>query len=209
MWPTTDGMRIFDGVEADLIRGVTGMMIDQLVAEGRQETQQQLYQIESFDCWDWQQRLWLLEQVVVPLLTELPVVEITALHEATIEAIFAEVTVLIELELDSPDAPLPNATWRESVYVVAQGRLTMLEIPDQETDLGGWTRLLDRLRESLFGPLNYVMVEPFRDGSYQRTQWVLQQRGLPEDFFERIPPLQTIHQTQAVIDRLQAIVFQS
>ena len=211
-WPTTDGMRILGGAEGDLVRRVTGMMVDQLVAEGQPTDgeagpSQHEYGIGLFDQWDWQQRLWLLNKTAGALLTQKQPPDAAAIFEATIEAVFAEAGELIEIEISDREAHTHTPTWRQSVLAVAAERLTMLEVLDEDTDIATWIRTLMRLRESMFGPSHYIQAESHRDGAYEATAKFLQSRGLPADFLARIPPLQNLDQTQRSIDRLQSLIF--
>lgn len=206
-WPTTDGMRTLDGAEADLVRRIAGMMVDQMVAEGREATDQHEYGIGLFDQWDWQQRLWMLDKTVGALLTQKQLPDTAAIFEATVEAIFAEAGDLIEIEINDQSTAPPKPTWRQSVFAMAVSRLTMLDVLDDDGDVSNWQTTLMRLRESIFGPSNYIQAEQHRDGAYEATARFLQSRGLPTDFLARIPPLQNLDQTQQSIDRLQSIIF--
>ncbi|TWU60984.1 hypothetical protein V7x_52950 [Crateriforma conspicua] len=203
MWPTTEGVRTLVDAEHDLIRGLAGMMVDQLVAEGQQRSAPYEYDIPLFDQWDWRQRLWILDQVVRPMLGSDPAPDAAAIWEAAIEAIFAEAGDLIGMEISDDDT---SQRWRQSVVSLARQKGIDLPAVD-ENDVGRWNDDLARIRECIFGPPNYWRAERFRDGAFEDTQRFLCQRGLPPDFLARIPPLLTIEETQDTIDRLQSIIF--
>lgn len=206
-WPTTDGVRSLEGVEADLVRRVAGMMVDQLVAEGSEATAQHEYGISLFDQWDWQQRLWMLDKTVGALLTNQRPPDAAAIFEATIEAVFAEAGGLIEFEIEGTGKTSIRPTWRQTVVAVAAKRRIRSDVADDDTDIAAWQTLLMRLRESIFGPSSYIQAEAHRDGAYEVTAKFLQSRGLPTDFLARIPRLRNLDQTQRSIDRLQSLIF--
>ncbi|MGB7342985.1 MAG: hypothetical protein WBD20_02120 [Pirellulaceae bacterium] len=208
MWPTTSGTRMLAGDEAKLVRGLIGMMVDQLVAEGRNESDQHLYGIEWFDSWDYRQRLWLLDQVTVAVLTDADPLSPAAMFEATIDAIFAELFELIVMETDDPTTA--KETWRQSsvaAFECQNGRLPKVDVNSVDQEI--WGLVVTQIADSILGVRLYQQAESFRDGDFAATLAFLIQKGLPEDFLERIPPLLNVDQTQVVIDRIQSFVFES
>lgn len=208
MWPTTNGLRCLAGDEFELVRAAVGMMVDQLVAEGREGDPQEEYGIHWFDQWDWQQRIWLLERVSLALLTDLAPPSPGAIWEATVDAVFHEVRELVELEVRNPDLMQPEKSWRQCVFdafVSQQNREP--EISVEANNLKDWHLVITQIADSILGVRLYLKAESFRDVDIDRTKRFLTQHGLPSDFLELIPPLRTIDQTQISIDHLQTIVF--
>lgn len=217
MWLTTDGERFLRGAQGDMVRGAIGMMLDQLVAEGR-ETEEgtwnevdaegdHSFSIDWFDRWDWRQRIWLLEQVTTGLLTASPAPQPNAMLEATVDAIFRETYDLTVFEIAETDAGTETFSWRESVLeaVLSQGIKTRIRM--SSADPASWLELITRFADALFGPRSYLKAEAFRDGDIRQTVEFLQQRGLPTDYLEAIPPLRSVDQTQLSVDRIQSLVF--
>lgn len=192
-----------------LIRGATGVMLDHLVAEGRENCEQVCYGIEWFDQWDWRQRIWLLDQVATALLTGDEPPSAAAMLEATVDVIFCEIFELISMEIDPSfaDDP-PPATWRRNAieaFRYQHGRDA--EIDATETDTEEWRILVTMIANHILGLRLYRKAEAFRDAEMQLTRRFLTTRGLPDDFLEQIPPLRSVDQTQVSIDRIQSLLF--
>jgi hypothetical protein len=207
VWPTTNGLRCLAGDEGELVRGAIGMMLDHLVAEGREGDPQNCYGIEWFDQWDSQQRIWLLEHLTLALLTDVDPPSPAAIWEATIDAIFQEIYQLVELEIAGGAGMAEPNSWRQCVIeaFVAQHEREP-GITFSETDINSWHMIITQLADTILGVRLYQQAESFRDGEIEQTQKFLRQKGLPDDFLEQIPPLRTVDQTQRSIDQIQALV---
>ena len=192
------------------------MMLDQLVAELREESAQHRYQIDWFDRWDVEQRIWLLEHAAYALLTD-EVLEPAAMWEATAEALYAEIADLIEIEIMDAIKRQSLAvetetggetSWRTQTRAAfCQQNPESADVPEPSMDIQAWRSLVARLADELLGVRLYVQAEPYRDKAYSETRKFLQRKGLPEDFLERIPPVLRLHETQMAIDRLQILIF--
>jgi hypothetical protein len=204
-------VRTLAGDEAKLVRGLVGMMVDQIVAESRDESEQHLYGIEWFDSWDWTQRLWLLDRVTDALLTDSESPSPAAMLEATIDAIFAELFDLIVMEIDH-DLFRPSGegkpSWRQSTttaFACQNGRLPSIDVDSADQEI--WGVLVTQIADCILGVRLYQQAESFRDGDFEATLAFLNQKGLPANFLEQIPPLVSLDETQAAIDRIQSLVF--
>ncbi|TWU19031.1 hypothetical protein [Allorhodopirellula heiligendammensis] len=71
-----------------------------------------------------------------------------------------------------------------------------------------WTSVIERLVDATYGVRLYQAAERYRDDDPKRLRRFLKSKGVNDKFLQRIPPLRSRVQTQAAIDRLQAIVFQ-
>ncbi len=208
MWPTLDGLRMLKDAEADLVRGAVGMMLDHLVAEYRDDAQPWRYGIDSFDMWDPEQRIWMLDEITACLLTRRRPLSAAAIWEACIDAIFCEVVDLIEIEITDPTLTKMPQSWRQSVleaYVCQHGRTP--SIVSDARILSDWRAIVASVLDPILPAPSYQKAEAFRDNDIHRTQQFLASRGLPDDFLQRIPPNRTVDQTQASINRIQKIVF--
>ncbi len=208
MWPTTNGLRCLAGDEWELVRGAIGMMLDQLVAEGREGDPQNYYGIEWFDQWDWQQRIWLIEHVTLALLTDLDPPSPAAIWEATIDAVFQEIYQLVELEIAGGAGMAEANSWRRCVveaFIEQHGREPGITFSD--TDLDSWQLIITQLADAILGVRLYLQAESFRDGDIEQTKKFLTQKGLPDDFLEQIPPLRSVDQIQLSIDHIQTLVI--
>jgi hypothetical protein len=208
MWPTLKGLRFLVGDEAALVRASIGMMIDSIVAEGRDDAPQDIIGIDWYDQWDWQQRCWLLDEITRSLLTPHPPPPPAAMWEATIDAIFCNIFDLACLEIDDPAPVHATKTWRQSVidaFRCQRGHQPCIR-PDQR-DPGSWQSVITQLADGILGSRMYQRAESFRDQEISATHRFLRSRGLPDDFLEQIPPLCSIDQTQLSIDRIQSLIF--
>lgn len=185
------------------------MMVDALVREGREDDEPITYGIDWYDQWDWRQRLWLLDEATAALLTPKPPPEPAAIFDAAVDAIFFEVDRLVEEEIaerfDSPSDPM---SWRESVcaaFASQQHRPAPIDANNQDAEQ--WRRVITRLADSILGVRIYQQAESFRDREMDATKRFLQDKGLPDTYLSRIPPLRSIDQTQWSIDRIQNLVF--
>lgn len=217
-WPTTDGLRTLRGAEADLVRGAIGMMVDALVAEVRMDTaaavpesedDQWRYGIDWFDQWDARQRLWLLENVTRAFFSDHVIQSPAAMFDAAADAIFFELIDLVQIEVEQGSATDFPRSWRESVLAAfeTQTSRTASMAPDS-TDLSRWSELVSTIGDRILGVRVYRKAEAFRDGDLDQTNAFLRDRGLPQDYLSRIPPLRSTERVQLSIDRIQAIVFQ-
>ncbi|EMI43204.1 hypothetical protein [Rhodopirellula sp. SWK7] len=71
-----------------------------------------------------------------------------------------------------------------------------------------WTSVIERLVDATYGPRLYHGAERLRDGDPELLIRYLRSKGVNDKFMHRIPPLRSRGQTQAAIERIQAIVFQ-
>ena len=207
-WPTTTGTRNLIGAEGNLVRGAIGMMLDALVAEAHDDADRLECGVQWFDQWDVGQRIWLLECVTYALLDSHTIESPAAMFDATVDAIFFEIIDLIEMEIDQESITATTPTWRQSVseaFACQRGKPPNVDV--DSGDLNQWQSLVTQIADPILGVRLYQRAESFRDGDYQQTRTFLRDRGLPEDYLAKIPPLQTVEETQASIDRIQSIVF--
>ncbi|NND99753.1 MAG: hypothetical protein HKN47_20735 [Pirellulaceae bacterium] len=215
MWSTTNGPRMLVGDEAQLVRAAIGTMVDQLVDEFADGKQQHEYAIAWFDNWDAAQRLWLLDRVTVALLTDAPPPSPAAMLEATVDAIFANIIDQVLMEIDQQDhdhiveaSGLDCFLWRQrtiDAFIEQNERPPNVDVDScNETR---WRIVVTQVADAILGVPLYQQAESFRDGDIEQTRQFLMQKGLPEDFLEPIPPLQTNSQTRQSIDQIQSLVF--
>ena len=206
-WPTTRGLRTLDGAVAELLLGAIGMMVDGLVAEMKEDAQPTCYGISWFDNWDPPQRIWLLDEVTPALFGTKVIESPAAMFDATVDAVFLEVQDLIEFELNDDSESSRSKTWRSAVSAALEQSGAESVFAGRLEDSEFWCRVITLLGDGILGVRLYQRAESFRDHDYERTQTFLRDRGLPEDYLSRIPPLRTVDQTQRSIDRIQDYVF--
>ena len=255
MWHLTDGLQKLRGVEADLFRGGVGMVMDRLIEQ--LSTRDPIEAAQIADAWDenqsprwfamWEpdQKIWLLDRVATSVLTARRPPNASAVFDATIETIYAEIADLVAIEVIDGE-PIADDSWRQTLldaFTVRCPRDSVLEAMRFQTDtldrhlnaadagsaagpgaqssprrfgtafqqpddwLTWWTRLADRLLDATYGPRLYHAAEEYRDGDPRRMERFLDAKGVNRRYLERMPPLRSHNQTQASVDRLQALVF--
>lgn len=210
MWPTVDGLRKLKGAEADLVRGAIGMMVDHLVAEYRDDEPPWTYGIDGFDMWDAEQKLWMVHAIARSLLTRSAPPPPAAIWEATVDAVFCEIVDLIEIEIADPAVSSPTRSWRASVidaFVAQNGRAPSIEADDPTLSM--WRTVVASIADVILPAASYQKAELLRDGDPRRLEQFFVDRGLPSDFLDVMPPVQSVVMTQETIDRVQAIVWKA
>lgn len=207
MWPTVDGLRQLKDAEADLVRQAIQAMLPPLIDEHREDSPPNQLGIDWFDQWEADGRIWLLEQVAVALLTNAPPPSPAAMWEATIDAIFCVIVDKTTAEIENQPA---DSTWRQrgiEAFRCQHGRPPQIDL--DEPDPRQWRRVATQIADAILGSPSYQKAEAFRDGDIEQCRRFLIQRGLPDDFLERIPPLRSEAQTDASIAAIQAILSQA
>lgn len=210
MWPTVDGLRKLKGAEADLVRGAIGMMVDHLVAEYRDDEPPWTYGIDGFDMWDAEQKLWMVHAIARSLLTRSAPPPPAAIWEATVDAVLCEIVDLIEIEIADPAVSSPTRSWRASVidaFVAQNGRAPSIEADDPTLSM--WRTVVASIADVILPAASYQKAELLRDGDPRRLEQFFVDRGLPSDFLDVMPPVQSVVMTQETIDRVQAIVWKA
>jgi hypothetical protein len=150
----------------------------------------------------------LLERVTLAFFGSETLVSPAAIFDAAADAIFFELEDLVQMEISEARSTVADRSWRQSVvdaFACQHGRLP--EIGPETIDARRWHRTITRIGDSILGIRLYQRAEAFRDADYARTRAFLRDRGLPDDYLIRIPPLRSDDQIQISVDRIQAYVF--
>mgnify|MGYP001817624197 FL=1 len=197
------------GAEAALVRGAIGMMVDSHVAETDGVAEPCAYGIDWFDQWDAPQRLWLIEQVTSAFLGNTRIESQAAIIDAAADAIFFEVSDLVRIEIEQGLVSSSGRSWRQSVIdAFATQNDRPPDIDAICRDIHSWRLTITQIADSVLGIRLYQRAENFRDADYVKTRIFLRDRGLPNDYLSRIPPLRSTEETQQSIDCIQRFVFE-
>ena len=200
-WPTTDGLRVLAESEAVLFCHAIVNLSNRLLAEMQNPNEHFKSGIEWFDQWDPEQRLWLLEIVGGALLSETTIRSPAAIFDATVDAVFVTLVELIAEETEQS-----RFEWRTQVLEAYQQRNPNSDFAKLRCDqIDRWHEVVMSIADRILGSRSYRRAESFRDGDYRRTQAFLHDRGLPDDYLTRIPPLRSPAQTQQSVDRLKSL----
>ena len=206
MWLTVDGMRCLRGHESRLLcRAVASMLPECLAASNsnpESNATDRVYGIDWFDQWEAEQKIWLLERVTTALLTEQTLLKPAAMWEATVDAIFQHVFEALvdemdrdvaegrELVVEDSNAASGLGGWQQSVMLVLQQQQRRAVSIDQSIDQKKeWRRRVMQISDRILGVASYHVVENYRDQDASKVAAFLEQKALPVDYLEQIPPV--------------------
>lgn len=192
MWHTANGDRTLFGAESQLIRNVVGELIDAIRADPELGIPPE-YGIERFDELDWRQQMVMLLRVVRGLLDEnVPPIELTALNESVVAAIYAQMRAGVEVELDA-DGTLQgdDAGDRRRAEIVAalhDRRPDSLLPSSQSVVMENWTAAIDCLEDMVLGDHDWALPDLLLDASPDYSRETKQKLGLGDGYFMDTPP---------------------
>jgi len=244
MWPTSDGDRTLRGPEAILLANTIDVMIDQLsdYVDYGDESQQETYAavcqtgISVFDSLTISQRIAVLHHAALQLLTDVPFPNdsLSAIDDATIAAIYAEVRDQIEIEIDffqsdflEPDdfskSPAedrrqlePSAAdvqWRRMVHSACLDVLDEGSWNDVVTDaqlarveLNEWEVWVDCLASAILWDRDFEFAETFLDADPDAARQRRKTLGICDDYFVMPAPDPSGDQIDKLVNKTRELV---
>jgi len=239
MWPTSDGNRTLRGAEAILLANTIDVMIDQLsdYIDLDDETQPSVNAavcqtgISVFDSLAITQRIAVLHHAALQLFTDAPFPHdcLSAIDDATIAAIYAEVRDQVEIEIDFYRYDLPNPGTNSHSARSDRGKLeptsadvqwrrlvhnACLEVLDNDgswcdvvtdvqlarVDLSEWEVWVDCLASAILWDRDFEFAETFLDADPESARQRRKTLGITDDYFVMPAPDPSSDQ----IDRLIA-----
>ena len=178
MWETSNGERILDDTEAVVFRIGLGLLFDFI-----SDNADYAVGIPAFDCLSVPEKLAALEQVASGLLdASVPKVELTAVAEAAIGAVYALVSVDLELDI-SEDIPVTREAVRNALRTVEDAEIPDINCVDMEVWSESVELLLDQIvwdrdwEQSLIKP-----DEPPDVANQTRADY-----GISENYYAAVP----------------------
>jgi len=224
MWQTPDGDRTLHSSEAQLVRNSIGMMIDELVACSRGWAHgPPEYSVAAFDELTWTQQVAMLSEVARYLLTDtVDTLPLTAVTEATVAAVFENVRLQIEIEIDHFDNGSAGAsghqTWRELVLETYQGgsadavdfkfqddKYDVEHLTADGCDISQWELLVECLADSILSCRDFEMADTLIDEAPDRAEAMKSVLGIHPDYFTSVAPDPPDTEIDRVIDAVRAI----
>jgi len=222
MWHTSVGNRELAGAEAALLKAAITAVVEQIKEESSGHTDQAAYGIRLFDELPWSQRLVLLEQIATYLFTKTrEPLELTAVNEAAIGALFEHIRWEIELEIVlRSDAPQqPDTHWRELVSAAYEDcfREERVDVTVEEwddfsrpdvisEDREAWSDLVESLANRILWDRDFEMEDLFLDESPEKTEIMKQYLGIDSDYFAAAAPdAVTDEAMERVYERLEEL----
>ena len=221
MWHTPDGDRMLLGAEATLIKVAITGIVEALKEESGGYQDQLDYGIALFDELPDSQRLVLLEQVATYLLTSTSkTLELTAVNEAAIGAIFEHVQREIDREV--ADCQSSATAWRAVALAAYRGCFCEEEGESEEVeewdevdfvpssvdsvDRGQWRELLESLIDRILWDRDYELAATFLDAPPSESRTLKDMLGIDADYFAAAAPdVADDEQFQRVYGRLDQL----
>lgn len=196
MWRTPLGDRTLAGAEAELIRESIANMIDMLREEADGLADEWPCGVKLFDELSWQQRLALLARVAGALLKpDAPMPNLSAVNEAAVAAVFAQIHCNLIIELDIATEPHLPADydiyyWRRRIVAYQEPPQSEEEffLHEQCVELGEWEVLLDSLADRILWDADWDMPDLFLDAEPKLSRARRRRLGIEKDYFTTPAP---------------------
>lgn len=194
MWHTSSGDRTLTGAEALLVKEAITAIVEQIMEESAGYTEQWEYGVDRFDELTLSQRLKLLEQVAIHLLTPTQeTLELTAVSEAAVAVIYEHMLVVIDLEIDDDR---PTTRWR-SLILAAYAECFSEDAGDLEDEFHPpastsnnrkeWEVLIDCLTDNSLWDRDFE-IDEFLDASPEVSEMLKDHMGIDDDYYSAAAP---------------------
>ena len=228
MWLTLTGLRTLTKQERELVNPATDSLVNAITANSQSDSKENACDLESnaiqawtpsecdhdpltgidwFDQWDHEQRLWLLTQVMQSLLldTVAPPPQ-AAIFDATIDAIFLTVSRHLQGVPNTIQNQHNRDLWQLRLKNAFESQTTTasLDVFDRH-GARDWAALTIQIQTNIAGPSCYAQADSMRDGPRENLKKFIRGKGLPDDYLERIPPLQSDNQAKECLNRLRQL----
>jgi len=224
MWNTTYGERTLVWAERRLVAAESWALshaISEAASEGGAS-----FGILLFDRLTWQQQMFMLDQVLAALVEPtIPAPPNTALLEATVAAIYAQMVNSVQVEIDFaiPDEDDPDNSHRvDSGFYERQLVLDALKEPVNTDEPMGdpfeeyslsvecdeieeWELVIESLRGRILADEDWQMEAIAMDLAPPTSQHLKQLMGIQGDYFIDIPPDVTDEEAEAARLRIAAL----
>ena len=218
MWGTSQGDRTLTGAEAALVRKSVGYLRDMITA-GLDLDEPHQSQVDVFDCLQPTQQLSVLHEVAHGLLDpQTSIMELTAVREGTVLAIYREIFSLVEIEIDFNSKSLPDAiepAYNATTELAHQTRSTIISawheltqpisewnpiglIPEERhplsvpevgsTDLELWSSTIEFLANQVLWDRDFEMEPFFADLDPAKVAEIKLYMGIQENYFSSPAP---------------------
>ncbi|SRR6056297_1363148 len=210
-WQSPNGERVAAGFEAALLRESIDQMVDQIAFDRSlfDDEDNWPYGVTLFDQLACHRRLAILHLIARHLFQDTrPSLDLTAVNEAALYAIYCNVTQQIEIEIDTVSLldldpehhPMGDCTaWRR---LVSDAYLERFPAPDEdlmegeEDDFGlpaldcddtdRWEFIVDALADEMLWDRDFEMGDLIMDADPEHAAAMKQQLGIDDDYFTAI-----------------------
>ncbi len=196
MWITALGNRVLRGAEWELFRVGLSTLWDDIESQDDDE-EPGTTEVEGFDRLTRPERLALLAQVGKGLHDRgEPCPDLTALNEAAVASVFAQVRYLVSVEIDAQRsgfrtfsrdrARCPRALVLAAAREVDPGRQANPPKANS-TDASEWFRLIRIMLFRILDDIDYLAADIFLDLPPSRSRSMKAMLGIPENYFSAAP----------------------
>lgn len=193
MWDTTDGVRILQGAESTLVRNTIHELVD-VIRAAKADDESARVGVMLFDELSWEQQLAMLLRVAKQLFDPfLPPPPKSALMDATVAAIYAQMRIGIEIEIDFQQSATEidgNDTARRQEIVNA----LIERYPDRDwldaecVVADEWDLAVDVLRNWVLADEDWNLQNLSIDLDPENANLFKASLGIDRDYFIDIPP---------------------
>ena len=193
MWNTSHGLRTLMDMEARLIRDTAWELVDAIRAEKDYVVAAE-FGIPSFYQLTWQQKMVMLLQVLKPLLIEaVPAPTRTALNDATVAAIYAQMETSVESEIymqqTTTQSEEGDTDRRCQIVEAIQEQGTERNWPDPEcVVMDEWELAVAEVKSWVLPDEDYQMDGLTLDLPQEKSRELKQMMGIRQGYFRAVPP---------------------
>jgi hypothetical protein len=200
MWRTECGERILEGAEARVFAEALSGLLDEAIMGTLEDYE---LGIRCFDDLTFGQKISTLVTIGNGLLREdVPIVELTAVVEGGIAAVFQHLKYEIIYDIDEPECPRP---WRKWV-VAARKEMDGEHIsPATSKDIDEWEIEVEELTDRILWDRDYENGHTFMDHPPEKTQWLKDMARIPNDYYTAIADDLTDEEAKAQIKELRKL----
>ena len=199
MWRTDPSDRILEGAEAKVFANALLNLLDEFdFCDFEYELG-----IKCFDTLTVGQKIYVLATIGNGLFRkEVEIVELTAVLESGIGAIFKHLYNRITYEIDEPEL---GSIWRE-LLISARNEMQAEEIPDITCeDFGIWDLEVDELANAILWDRDYEDGDIYMDHPPEKTEWLKYMAVIPENYYTAIADDLTDKEAQVKIKELRKL----
>ena len=181
MWRTELGERILEGAEAMVFAETLSRLLDEAILGQLDDYE---LGVACFDGLTVGQRIYALATIGNGLLREdVPPVDLTAVVEGAIAAVFQHLKNQIIFEIDMPEC---GTSWREMV-IAARNEAEGENIPVPNcTDVEEWDFQVEQLADRILWDADYEDGHLYLDQPPEKSEWLKYMTRIQEDYFVAI-----------------------
>ncbi|MFC1792953.1 hypothetical protein ACFL3Q_05140 [Planctomycetota bacterium] len=200
MWRTECGERILEGAEAIVFAEALATLLDYAIVDQFDDYESG---VVCFDNLTYGQKISVLATIGNGLFRkDVAPVDLTAVVEGAIAAVFQNLKDSIVLEIDEPEF---GTDWRELV-IAARKEAEVEDIPAPTcTDVDEWELEVEGLTDHILWDRDYEDDHTYMDHPPEKTQWLKHMARIRDDYFTAIADDLSDEEAQAQIKELKKL----